>query len=115
VIRVQKGLKPLLWHDGAAKVAYAHSKDMNDRDYFNHICPSNKGPGDRAKAAGVYYIALYENIAKNYANSIEVIHGWMDSDGHRSAILARDNTHLGVGVFYSKDIYYTQLFLQTSS
>lgn len=113
-IRVKEGLDILLWHSDAAQVAYDHSKDMSDRNYFGHKSPTGKGPGNRVVEANIVFQEVLENIAMNTINSAETIHAWMNSEGHRDAILLKENTHLGVGVFKGLNIYYTQIFLLTN-
>ncbi|WP_028307763.1 stalk domain-containing protein [Desulfitibacter alkalitolerans] len=114
-IRVKEGLDPVLWHSDAARAAYAHSKDMSDRNYFDHMSPEGKGPGNRVKDANIAFQSVLENIAMNTINSAETLHAWMNSEGHREAILHDGITHLGVGVFSERNIYYTQVFLQLSN
>lgn len=115
VFRVKEGLAPVLWHSNAARVAYAHSKDMSDRNYFDHMSPEGKGPGSRVRDANIVFQSVLENIAMNTINSAETLHAWMNSEGHREAILHDGITHLGVGVFSGRNIYYTQVFLQLSN
>ncbi len=110
-IRVNKGLEPLSWHQATAQVAYEHSKDMQTRNYFDHNSPNGDGPGDRIRDANIDFIEVRENIAMNQINSVDVTHAWMNSEGHREAILYEQNTHLGVGVSLNDSIHYTQLFL----
>lgn len=114
-IRVKEGLDPLLWHAGAAEVAYGHSKDMSDRNYFDHVSPEGKGPGNRLMDAAIIFQNVFENIAMNTINSPQTLHAWMNSKGHREAILQDNITHLGVGIFSGRNIYYTQLFLQLNN
>ncbi|KUO51660.1 MAG: hypothetical protein APF76_13560 [Desulfitibacter sp. BRH_c19] len=110
-LRVKEGLDPVLWHNDVAIVAYAHSKDMSDGNYFAHISPDGKGPRNRVREANIAFQDVLENIAMNTINSAETMHALMNSEGHRDAILLEGNTHLGVGAFKGKDIYYTQVFL----
>ncbi len=57
------------------------------------------------KNAKVAYQTAGENIAANYTDGPAVVEGWLNSKGHREAILNKDYSHLGVGVFQK---YYTQ-------
>lgn len=36
------GLRDLQWDQQLAQIAYAHSKDMSERDYFDHVSPEGK-------------------------------------------------------------------------
>ncbi|MGK0698226.1 CAP domain-containing protein [Priestia flexa] len=49
-----------------------------------------------------------ENIASNYTDGPAAVEGWLNSEGHRKALLNNDFTHLGVGVY---EKFYTQNFI----
>ncbi|RAL24668.1 hypothetical protein DL240_00215 [Lujinxingia litoralis] len=98
--------------------ARLHSKDMAENDFFDHIHPvTGETPFDRIEKAG--YTGSYpqgENIAAGQESAVEVMEGWMESDGHCANIMNPDFTELGVGVFRdssasnSYGIYWTQKF-----
>ena len=113
-MRVQQGLAPLTWHSGAAGVAYAHSRDMSNRNFFDHTCPSGNNHIDRLTAADIAFRNANENLAMNTVNSAGTVHALMNSGGHRAVILQGNMTHLGVGAFQGRNMYYTQVFLQTN-
>jgi len=52
-----------------------------------------------------------ENIAFDYVDAIEAVHGWLNSSDHRSVLLNKDFTHLGTGSYGN---YYTQDFIKAS-
>jgi uncharacterized protein YkwD len=79
--------------------AYAHSKDMRVRHYFEHNSLDGRTPWDRIKAAG-YGNPGAENIAMGYANAKAVVDGWMKSPGHRANILNCSLKAIGIGVEY---------------
>jgi len=91
-------LPDLVWDESAATAAYAHSWDMDARDYFDHVSPDGLDAGDRMEAAGVEWVAYGENIAMGYQNPSEVVAAWMQSPGHRANILNPSFTHVGVGI-----------------
>lgn len=107
------GMDPLL-----RCTARAHSLDMYERDFFDHLNPDGDGPGERLAAAGYMGFTWGENIAQGYSSPEDVVQGWMDSDGHCSNIMARDFTLIGVGYypgntegFFSPNAHYwTQNF-----
>lgn len=68
-----------------------------------------KGLKERLASEEVYYLAAGENIAAQYPDAPAAMQGWLNSKGHREALLEDDYTHLGVGVYH---FYYTQNFLQ---
>ncbi len=45
--RKKEGLKPLQWDQSLAKIALDHSKDMAERDYFDHVSPEGEDFADR--------------------------------------------------------------------
>lgn len=113
-IRARKGLTPFAWNDQIAAVALLHSKDMASRDFFDHVNPDGKSPFDRMAAGGVRYSAAAENIAAGYQSAIFAHEAWMNSIGHRTALLSQ-YTKFGGGVYYAVQeygiyCYYTENF-----
>ena len=120
-----------LGHDAAlADIARNHSRDMANRDYFDHVNPAGEEPADRGFRQGydchkdygdhltlgiaenIYQGWLYSSITyrafgtdKDW-NSTEgiaqdVVTGWMNSPGHRANVL-EPNFHVeGIGVAIS--------------
>ena len=111
VERGNAGLGPVVWDDALASVAYLHSVDMDQRDFFDHVNPSGQGPGQRFAAAGITGLWTWgENIARGQRTPVEVMTAWMNSPGHRANILDENFTLLGVGVHSNGDIWWTQDF-----
>ncbi|MEW5850089.1 MAG: CAP domain-containing protein [Myxococcota bacterium] len=109
--RAAQGLGALTWNDDVAKVAYDHSVDMQERNYFDHTNPDGDGPMQRLDKAGVSYSAAGENIAQGYPTPEEVMAAWMNSEGHRANILRPGFTQLGVGVRQGEGgPWWTQVF-----
>ncbi|MUK89555.1 hypothetical protein GMD78_14400 [Ornithinibacillus sp. L9] len=101
--------KPTLnWDDTVREVAYLHSKDMAENNYFSHYGLNGEGLKERLEEKEIYYFAAGENIAAQYVDAPAAVEGWLNSEGHREALLSTKYTHLGVGVFR---FYYTQNFL----
>ncbi len=107
-IRQRHEVDSLKVHDKAAEVAFSHSKDMNEHNYFSHHSKNGDGVGERLMEANVPYTRAGENIAAQYIDATAAIHGWINSKGHRESLLDERYTHLGVGV---DQLYYTQNFL----
>ncbi|WP_226578417.1 CAP domain-containing protein [Halobacillus litoralis] len=105
-LRVKNELPVLTYHQDAAEVAFSHSRDMNENNYFSHY--SQNGDGLKERLGGIEYKKAGENIAAQYPDAVAAIHGWINSPGHRKALLDSEYTHLGVGVYKR---YYTQNFL----
>lgn len=74
-------------------------KDMFSGQYFEHISPSGKGPGDLASEVNYQYIDIGENLALgNFENDQALVEAWMNSPGHRANILNAQFTEIGVAV-----------------
>jgi uncharacterized protein YkwD len=52
--RKSNGLKSLQWDQSLANIAYLHSKDMAERDYFDHISPEGEDFADRYAEHGYH-------------------------------------------------------------
>ncbi len=113
--------EPLALNDLLTLAARAHSLDMAQRDFFDHVNPDGLDPTDRAEAQG-YTGTAGENIAAGYVNVDEAHAAWLVSLGHRRNVLSLhtafdDEFHYDefgpgiantdIGPFYD---YYTQLF-----
>lgn len=109
VIRKRHGLRELEWDSQVSEVAYHHSMDMAKNKYFSHFTLGGDGLKERLEKGEIFYLSAGENIAAQYQDAPAVMEGWMNSEGHRKAMLNPDYTHLGVGVYRD---YYTQNFLQ---
>ena len=107
--RAAAGCPPLAADSRLAAVAAAHSADMRDQGYFDHVNLAGLSPFDRAEAVGLS--ARAENIARGQGDAAAVMASWMDSAGHRSNILDCGLTRLGVGVADGGGgPWWTQLF-----
>jgi len=95
--RARNGVSALSWSDAAATTARLHSEDMAKNNYFNHTGLDGSTPGDRMKAQGISYRSNGENIIGGYGNALFSSNGWMNSSGHRSNMLNKGFTYLGVG------------------
>ncbi len=97
--RAQRETAPLIWDDLAADVAYDHCVDMRLRGFYAHDDPDGVTPCERMQAAGVdMAYCAGENIAMLNKTPADVMQAWMQSDGHRAAILSPNVTHIGIGV-----------------
>lgn len=90
------------------EVAYLHSKDMQDNEYFSHYAEDGSGLKERLQEKNIYYMTAGENIAAQHTDAPAAMEGWLNSEGHREALLNEEYTHIGVGVYR---LYYTQNFL----
>jgi uncharacterized protein YkwD len=112
--RVKRNLPAYTCDPAAVKCARAHSQDMCDKGYFSHTGKDGSQPEDRLKAAGAVFSFGGENIAWGQKTPDEVHKTWMNSWGHRAAILSTSFNRLGVGYVLckGKTPYWTQNFLK---
>eukprot|EP00933_Yihiella_yeosuensis_P071383 TRINITY_DN7958_c3_g1_i1.p1 TRINITY_DN7958_c3_g1~~TRINITY_DN7958_c3_g1_i1.p1 ORF type:complete len:574 (+),score=90.77 TRINITY_DN7958_c3_g1_i1:98-1819(+) len=108
--RASKGLAPLRWNDGIARIAREHAEQMaSGKAPFSH-----DGFDKRVNAFPVYHRGAGENLAlnKGMANvSAAAVEGWIKSPGHEKNL--RGNwTLCGIGAARASDgtFYLTQLF-----
>jgi len=101
--RQDNGLSALQENNKLDKAALEKARDMLDKQYFDHISLSGKGPQDLAVSSDYSYISIGENLAMgNFANDKELLDAWMASPGHRENILNRGFTEIGVAVMAGK-------------
>jgi uncharacterized protein YkwD len=104
----------LSWHCTLEDVAYEHSRDMGDHNYFSHTGSDGLAPGDRVRNAGYDWSAVGENIAAGQQSIDTVMTTWLDSPGHCANIMYSLYTEVGAASYpvdgsdYS--IYWTQIF-----
>lgn len=108
VIRYMHEIPQLEWDEQVSEVAYMHSKDMLKNEYFSHERPDGTGLKERLLENEIIYQAAGENIAAEYSDAPDATLGWLNSEGHREALLNKKFSHLGVGVY---ERHYTQNFL----
>ena len=60
---------------------------------------------NRLKEAEIEHRRAGENVAFDYVDAIEAVHGWLNSPSHRKVLLDKDFTHIGTGAYGN---YYTQ-------
>lgn len=89
---------PLTMHPNLRCAARMHSKDMADRNFFDHTNPDGESPWDRMGEAGYgSYSNAGENIAAGSPDAAGTMDQWMNSDGHCANIMNPNFEHIGVG------------------
>lgn len=94
-VRAIHGRRPLQFGHALHRAARAHSVDMVRRGYFDHGAFVL-----RLRRHGVRSQALGENLAEATAGSSAsaIVRMWLASPGHRSVMLDRSFSRIGVGV-----------------
>ncbi|MDC0717609.1 CAP domain-containing protein [Nannocystis bainbridge] len=91
---------PLSMDPALRCAARMHSKDMSDRDFFDHTNPDGEPPWDRMGKAGYgSYSNAGENIAGGSPDAAGTMDQWMNSDGHCANIMNPAFEHIGVGYY----------------
>lgn len=116
--RVARGFDALAYDTALARVGEAHSEDMRGRGFVGHENPDGEGLAERYAAHGidchggenVYYAPNGGLASTPGALAHHVVGAWMDSEGHRAAILKERFTRQGVGVVLGHDggVWVTQ-------
>lgn len=103
---------PLSAHGALTCAARVHSKDMVDRDFFDHTNPEGLAPWDRMDLAGYNWNAAGENIAAGSATAAGTVQQWMNSDGHCANIMSGEFEEIGVGYYPGGEFghVWTQVF-----
>lgn len=113
--RARHGLLPLVWDEGLAVLARAHSRDMSTNDMFGHMGSDGLEPSERITRAGVAWSIVAENVFRGTVGPESAMDAWMGSPGHRANILNPELTHIGIGVYRAegqRTMYYaTQKFM----
>jgi len=95
--RIYYGLQPLKSDSDLDRAAKLKSKDMINRNYFEHFA-YGLTPWDFVKNSGYKYKYAGENLAMNFDTSEGVVKAWMNSPAHRANILSTDFEDIGIGV-----------------
>ncbi len=84
-----------------AAVALRHSEDMQANDFVGHVSPTTGGSEERLLGAGIATDLATECVGRGYSPA-DIHNGFMNSPGHRAAILLPGATHAGIGVAAKK-------------
>ncbi len=115
--RATAGMSTLSYSNLMEKYARIKSKDMGDKNYFDHRNLEGELITAQMARDGISYRSWGENIAyiggvsdiNELANQFMI--NWMNSQGHRENILSPNFTSIGVGVYKAGNRYYaTQEF-----
>jgi len=95
--RVSRGLSKLVVDNDLTNAANLKSKDMLNRNYFEHFA-FGLTPWDFIKNAGYNYLYAGENLAMDFNTSEGMVSAWMNSPAHRDNILNPDFRDTGIGI-----------------
>ena len=102
--RAKVGKAPLQYNTKLQDAAMLRAKEIS-------ICYSHRRPDGRDSDTAITEAGVGcpdgENIAKGFLTPEHVMAAWMNSPGHKAAILRSTSTHIGVGFYKSdKGVYY---------
>ena len=109
--RRKRGLAPLSISNRLSEAAAIRANEIVQK--FSHTRPDGSSYHTVIKNVGYMHPYVGENIAAGRKSPEEVMNAWMNSNGHRAAILNPNYTEIGVGVNYEDGYYgisWVQLF-----
>lgn len=109
--RAKADLPPLKANAKLMKAARAHSANMAGQKQLAHDL-DGKGPGERLEDVGYTHAGWGENCAAGQRTPADAITCWMNSPPHKSNMLNKNYSEIGVAVARSADgtAYWTQVF-----
>lgn len=107
--RAKVGKAPLQYHAKLQQAAMVRAQEIAIK--FSHDRPDGTDSSTAVYEAGAG-CNDGENIARGYPSPESVVQGWMNSNGHRWAILDPESTHIGVGFYQNSygTYFWTQEF-----
>jgi uncharacterized protein YkwD len=110
--------QPLRWNEKLAAVARAHSRDMVEHRFFDHVDREGRTLSFRIDAAGIPWQVLGENIAINGTvpgAEAAFMNEPRFQKNHRANILNEKYTDVGIGIVQGPNgsLYITQDFVAT--
>ena len=103
VERVKAGREPLKYNASLQKAAMVRAKEISI--VFSHDRPNGSECRTALWEAGAGNYSG-ETIAARYSTPESVVQGWMNSTGHRAALLRADSQYIGVGFYEGSNGYY---------
>ena len=109
--------QPLRWNENLAEVARAHSHNMLEQRFFDHVDPDGRTLATRINEAGIPWRASGENIAI-YGTIMGAEAAFMNEPrfqhNHRANILNANYTDVGIGIVQGSNgsLYITQDFVK---
>ena len=104
--RMKAGLQPYKYDLRLEKAAMVRAKEIAVK--FSHIRPDGRNSSTAVSEAGAG-CPSGENIGMGTSSAPEIMQAWMDSLGHKIAILSKSSTHIGVGYYEG---HWVQVFYQ---
>ena len=116
-VRISYGLQPLAISQELSMAARFHSQSMVDNDYFSHDSLITGLPSNRAGMFNHRNLdrggwQAFENVSGRIGYPEVVVTGWLNSYGHRNAILNASFRTLGLGFVSNNELHRTRTTLK---
>lgn len=108
--RAKEGLSTLKSDTTLCKVSGIRAEELTT--LLSHNRTDGTTWSSLVKKYNIKYKVTGENIAAGHESPVKVFNAWMNSPGHRANILDPDYTKIGVGHYYSTDLYYEHYWEQ---
>lgn len=100
--RTENGLGMLHLDEELSTAARAKALDMFSKGYWAHFAPDGTTPWFFIEKVGYKYKYAGENLAKDFADSSQVVMAWMNSETHKKNILDQRFKDVGLAVVNGK-------------
>ena len=117
IARQKHGAQMVRVSETLAKVAQGHAEEMANLGFFSHQSPTPERStlGVRLAAGGETALWVAENLAflsPRPELAAAAVEGWLESPGHREALLKPRFTHVGFGAATGENggVYIVQVF-----
>jgi hypothetical protein len=100
--RASLNLGNLKQSDLLTQAAQLKANDMAAKGYFSHNTPEGYLPWHWLQLVGYGYSHAGENLAVNFADSVDVTKAWMNSPLHKANIVNNKYTEIGIAVASGK-------------
>ena len=119
-IRAINGVEPLKWDPALEALASAHSLDMAENNYLDHVDSTGRLPKERIIEAGIKWRSCAENVDGGLRDPFAAVNDWYRSTkGHRDTMLKPDYTNMGAGFAFRAGtrygVYGTQDYIKAPS
>lgn len=88
--RAMTAARPLRWNTQLYWAASAHSRDMAERDYFEHRDPAGDSVRERVRAQNYPWSHVGENIAAGSEDVERAVAAWLRSPSHCENLMEPD-------------------------
>lgn len=95
--RTYYGLAPLQINQKLETAAKNKTKDMLNKNYFEHYA-YGMSPWGFIKNQNYNYLNAGENLAMNFDTAEGMVNAWMNSESHKKNILSSNYNEMGIGI-----------------